>query len=274
MIYGAEDVFKPLRSVILAKPDYFNVTTAVLTQQQAWLGNIDREKAQYQHQQLANRLQELGIKVYYLPSLEEKVDQVFVRDAGIISSRGALLSNFSAEWRKGEEKALATLCQQYTIPILKSDKEVSVEGGDFFFLGKGTALIGKGPRTTVENYDLVRLLGLRVLHTIEHQSPHHLDAVFNIVDENVVVVNRNYVDWKAHYFLGKKMIDLDEDDFENLAANYILLDRGIILGDKGAQRLHQRLRKWGIDVLEVDVSELKKGGGSVRCMTLPLRQGG
>ncbi len=273
MIYGAEEVFKPLRSVILAKPDYFNVTTAVLTQQQAWLGNIDLEKAQYQHQQLANRLQELGINVYYLPSLEEKVDQVFVRDAGIISSRGALLSNFSAEWRKGEEKALAALCQQYTIPILKSDKDVSVEGGDFFFLGGGRAVIGKGPRTTVENYDLVRLLGLRVLHTIEHQSPHHLDAVFNIVDENVVVVNRNYVDWKAPYFLGKKMIDLDEDDFENLAANYILLDRGIILGDKRAQKLHQRLRKWGIGVLEVDVSELKKGGGSVRCMTLPLRQG-
>ncbi len=273
MIYGAEEVFKPLRAVILAKPDYFNVTTAVLTQQQAWLGNVDQEKAQYQHQQLTNRLEELGIAVYCLPSLEGKVDQVFVRDGGVISSQGALLSNFTAEWRKGEEKALESFCQQYMIPVLNEDRSVSLEGGDFFFLGGGEAIIGKGPRTNGETDGLKDLLGLKKLYTIEHQSPHHLDAVFNIVREDLVVVNRKYVDLKSPYFLGKKIIDLDDEDFENLAANYLVLDRGIILGDKGAQKLHQRLRQWGIDVIEVDVSELKKGGGSVRCMTLPLWQG-
>jgi len=273
MIYGAEEVFKPLRAVILAKPDYFNVITAVLPQQQAWMNNVDLEKAQYQHRQLADQLEGLGISIYYLPSLEGKVDQVFARDAGVMSSRGALLSNFTAEWRKGEERALAALCEQYAIPILNDGKAFSFEGGDFFFLGKGKALIGKGPRTHCENDDLVRLLGLKLLYTVEHQSPHHLDAVLNIVGEDVVVVNRKYVDYKAPYFLGKKMIDLDEEDFENLAANYILLDRGLILADRGAHRLQQRLQKWGIDVIEVDVSELKKGGGSVRCMTLPLRRG-
>ncbi len=273
MIYGAEEVFTPLRAVILAKPDYFNVTTAVLPQQQAWIHNVDLEKAQYQHRQLADQFKQLRITTHYLPTLEGKVDQVFVRDAGAISSRGALLSDFSAEWRKGEERALAALCEQYAIPILNNGKTFSFEGGDFFFLGGGKAILGKGPRTHCENDDLVRVLGLNLIYTVEHQSPHHLDAVFNIVREDLVVVNRKYVDYKAPYFLGKKMIDLDDDDFENLAANYIVLDRGMILADKGSNRLHQQLRKWGMDVIETDVSELKKGGGSIRCMTLPLRRG-
>jgi hypothetical protein len=32
----------------------------------------------------------------------------------------------------------------------------------------------------------------------------------------------------------------------------------------------RQLERWGFTVATVDVSELHKGGGSVRCMTLPL----
>jgi arginine deiminase len=35
-------------------------------------------------------------------------------------------------------------------------------------------------------------------------------------------------------------------------------------------RVARRLEQWGFTVATVDVSELHKGGGSIRCMTLPL----
>ena len=35
-------------------------------------------------------------------------------------------------------------------------------------------------------------------------------------------------------------------------------------------RVARRLESWGFTVQTVDVSELHRGGGSIRCMTLPL----
>jgi len=44
----------------------------------------------------------------------------------------------------------------------------------------------------------------------------------------------------------------------------------VVMPAGSPRRVVEQLSEWGFAVLTVDVSELQKGGGSIRCMTLPL----
>ncbi|MBU2100334.1 hypothetical protein KKB11_03815 [Candidatus Micrarchaeota archaeon] len=48
------------------------------------------------------------------------------------------------------------------------------------------------------------------------------------------------------------------------------MDYGAVIADSGCREFNKKLEKEGVEVIETDISELKKNGGSIRCMTLPL----
>lgn len=49
-------------------------------------------------------------------------------------------------------------------------------------------------------------------------------------------------------------------------------NRGKIVMPKGAPRTVELLNKKGIEVIELDLEEIKKGGGSVHCLTAFLKR--
>ena len=63
---------------------------------------------------------------------------------------------------------------------------------------------------------------------------------------------------------------IDEDEAYTFCANSVVVDRTVIMPKGVPPRVARQLEHWGFDVVTVDVSELHKGGGSIRCMTLPL----
>ncbi len=272
MQYGADDLFKPLRSVALCKPHYFDVITPICSYQKPWVGKIDKAKAKQQHKDLEKVLVNEGVSVHDLQLIPGKTDQTFSRDIGYISSNGALLSSPKERIRQGEELSLLRLCYIEGIPIQNKHLPLPFEGGDVFPITPGEIVLGYGNRT---HQFTVRQVGFRAisnLHLIRHRSTHHLDAVFNILEEDCVAAHRKLVDLNNSYFSGKKVLDLDDQDIEEMGANFVLLKRGRVLADANC-KFNEVLRKEGYDVVEVDVSELKKGGGSVRCLTLELYRG-
>lgn len=75
---------------------------------------------------------------------------------------------------------------------------------------------------------------------------------------------------EQEYLNGKDVIELDDADIWNMSSNFLLLEKNRVLADSGCRDFNDKLRAKGIEVLEVDISELKKNGGSIRCMTLPI----
>lgn len=62
------------------------------------------------------------------------------------------------------------------------------------------------------------------------------------------------------------------DEKINFAANSVALEPGKIVMPKGAPRTVELLNKKGIEVIELDLEEIKKGGGSVHCLTAFLKR--
>ena len=62
---------------------------------------------------------------------------------------------------------------------------------------------------------------------------------------------------------------LSEEEAFSFCANSIVVGNTVIMPACPA-RIRRRLEVWGFQVVIVDVSELHRGGGLIRCMTLPL----
>jgi N-dimethylarginine dimethylaminohydrolase len=62
----------------------------------------------------------------------------------------------------------------------------------------------------------------------------------------------------------------DEEALSTFCANSIVVGRSVVMPAGAPERVVAQLRDWGFDVVEVDVSEFHKGGGSVRCLTNPV----
>lgn len=148
------------------------------------------------------------------------------------------------------------------------------EAGDAF-AWRGDLVVGYGPRTDELGLkhlaaDLgVRVRGLR----ITHPGMYHLDLAFCPLDsERALVCPAALDDESAAALLAlvPEPIVLTEDEaLSSFVANSVVVGRTII-APAMPDRVREQVEAWGFEVVLVEVSELHKGGGSVRCMTNPV----
>jgi len=271
--FGADDLFKKLRDVLLAKPLYFDIVTLETPWQRKWAGKLNRNLAMEQHENMCVVLKNEGVKCHFLPIVEKDPDQKDIRDVGIISSKGAIVATQKhIDVKDGETEAFMKFCDENNIPVLNKNYKIRFEGGDFFFVDELTAIIGIGARTEFVSAEAIqKLLNKPNMQIIPHKVSHHLDGAFNIISKNLVVLDERYVNVEYFpYIKNNKIISTSGEDFMTMPTNFLLLNENKILADSNCHRFNRILEREGVEVVEVDVSELKKNGGSIRCMTLPI----
>lgn len=266
MKFGADNLFKKLRSVLVAKPVNYGIDTPINVWQEKYVGQTDQALAIKQHDDMVEALEREGVRCYYLEPIIGATEQKDTRDIGVISSKGAIAGHFKKDVRMGEVASFIKFCVENGIPLLKYG--IPFEGGDFFFLDDKRCLVGIGQRTEIRTNEIESLLN-REVSTVHHVSSHHLDAYFNIISPKLVVANPKYLA-EQDYLKDKEVIELNDDDVWNMASNFLLLEENRVLADSGCHEFNKKLKAKGVDVIEVDVSELKKNGGSIRCMTLEI----
>lgn len=270
MKFGADNSFKKLRAVLVAKPLYFDIATLETPWQKKWFGRVDRDLAIKEHENMCIALENEGVKCHFLNPVKGDTDQKDTRDVGIISSKGAIVATQKhMDVKKGEDIAFIAFCDQNNIPVLNRDLKIRFEGGDFFFIDETIAILGIGVRTIEESAKIIQKLLHRPILFIQHKSPHHLDVIFNVISKNLVVCNKSYLDEEIFQYLKDKQI-IPVFDVESMPTNFLLLEENKIMADSGCHEFNKKLEEEGVEVIEVDVSELKKNGGGIRCMTLPI----
>jgi arginine dihydrolase len=150
-----------------------------------------------------------------------------------------------------------------------------LEAGDVF--AWGDALVaGFGPRT--EELALKHLatdLGVRVRGVrIHHPAMYHLDLAFCPLDERrALVAPGAFDDASAAALLElvpEPLVLTDDEALTTFCANSIVIGRAVVMPAGAPPRVKAQLADWDFEVVEVDVSQFHKGGGSIRCLTNPL----
>ena len=266
MRFGADNLFKKLRSVLVSKPVNYGIDVPINVWQERNVGNVDKALAIEQHDHMVGVLKREGVQCHYLEPIMGATEQKDTRDIGVISSKGAIAGHFKKNIRMGEVASFIKFCVENKIPLLKYG--IPFEGGDFFFIDEAECIVGIGQRTEMRTNEIESLLE-RNVRTVHHISSHHLDGYFNIISPSLVVASSKYLA-EQEFFKGKDVIELDDNDIWDMSSNFLLLEESRILADSGCHEFNKKLRAKGVDVVEVDVSELKKNGGSIRCMTLEI----
>jgi dimethylargininase len=247
-----------------------NLATGITTSE---LGKPDYETALRQHQRYVDALRDAGLAVAILDPLPGHPDGHFVEDVAVVTPEIAVITRPGAEARRGEEGALEPVLTQYR-RIVRISAPGTLDGGDVLIVGR-QVIIGISQRTNVEG---ARQLGAILApfgyawKTVSVDVGLHLKSSVNVMEEDTLLT----ADWlnRARQvgsgrppFGGYRRIVVD--DVDAYAANSLWVNDRILM-PAGFPRVRDQLEVLGRQVVEVDVSEMRKMDGGITCMSVRL----
>lgn len=253
---------------------------------------IDREKAIAEHNAILDCFREAGIELIKCDAPANCQDGVYTANWALAKDGKAVMSRLP-QARKAEEP--------YAEARLKElGYEIFHVPGEMLFSGQGDSLrcgeylfAGSGYRSEPEAQQFVaQTLGLKLvqLHAKPKTNPdgsefinpvtNHADSFFYDLDLALSIINDHTIAYCPEAFdeesiakieatpVDKILVDYTECT-EGFACNLVSTGKHVIMSNK-APKFQAELEKRGLICLTPDVTELKKGGGYIRCISLWL----
>lgn len=229
---------------------------------------IDVAAASLQHDGYEQALRDAGLEVIRLPHLPEHADGVFVEDTALLINGHAIITRPGAPSRASEIESTALgLEPHFDLHRIENGR---IDGGDVLRIGS-TLYVGLSSRTNHEGFaalkELVGRLGFEPV-AVRNQDCLHLKSATTCAGHDaagqlVLLYNAHAVD--PEQFADVEAISVHEDELH--AANVLRVGEQLIM-PAGNPRTAELLEKRGFQIVEVEVSELKKAEAGVTCMSL------
>ena len=220
--------------------------------------------ARAQHRAYCNALMDSELKLIRIPADDRFPDCCFVEDPAIVIEGAAIISRMGAKSRRGEERAVRQLLTRHkTIRWIKPPG--TIEGGDVLKIGR-QIYIGLSERTNQSAINQVRTIaakyGYQVI-PVKVKGMIHLKTGSTYLGNNCVTLVKGQLDAKT--FTGYRKIIIPKS--ESYSANCLSVN-GTVLMSRGYPKTRQRIKNAGFRVVELDMSEFRKGGGSLTCLSI------
>lgn len=259
------------RRVLMCPPTFFAVTYEI----NPWMSveePVDAGLACRQWRDLVATYVRLGVTVEMIEPEPDLPDMVFAANAAVVIDGRALIARFRHRERRGEQAAYARWLEERGLGPVDIARRYNEGQGDVLQAGE-VLLAGHGLRTSRAAHREIATWSDREVISLHLVDPryYHLDtALFPIGD--TVAYRPEAFDERSRATLERRFPDAliaDADDAAVLGLNAVVLGRTVVLSS-GTHRLTPALRARGFETVDVDMSELLKAGGSVKCCTLEL----
>jgi N-dimethylarginine dimethylaminohydrolase len=243
-----------------------------------WDALLEPELATHQHDLLAETYRRLGVEVVYMqPGDQATPNLYFARDLFFMTPQGAIISRMASAARAGEERIAAAALAAAGVPILMSvHGSATFEGADIVYLDDGVVLVAFGFRSNREGCrqvsSMLREIGLEPVIVEMPYGTGHIDGGLSIIDKRRAIIRPYHCPYGAIEQLNRLGYQLIEvpDEAETaagMAINLVPVAPGVVVLPAGNPNTQRALEQYDIECHPVDISELKKGGGAVHCMT-------
>ena len=266
------------RHYLMCRPDYFTVSYRI----NPWMfpeHATDTDLAVTQWESLYETFLGLGHEIELIEPIPGLPDMVFAANGGFTLDGVAYGARFTYDERAAEGPAYLDWFGGNGFRAV--DAQGINEGeGDLMLVG-GTILAGTGFRTGAEAHAEVAALYGREVLTLRLVDPrfYHLDTAIAVLDPLTDDPNANIAylpgafDEESRRALEARFPDailVSDSDAEVLGLNSISDGYNVVIA-KRAVGFESQLRERGYNPIGVDLSELLRGGGGVKCCTLELR---
>ncbi|MCL4208093.1 hypothetical protein KJZ63_00455 [Patescibacteria group bacterium] len=226
---------------------------------------------------LMDTLESQGIELVYSDVEPGRVGHtpLFTRDVGVIIGGKVLPSVMKYDYRKGEVDGIYQNIAAKN--IIEDSRPYTIEGGDFALLNSELALVGIGPRTNEISLEVLRdhFPGTQFVpvYPVFEDKAFHIDTVMGILGNKSIVCIPEWIPDDVIRLLqtkGYQLIEASKDEYTTCCTNVLAIaDRKVISAAENKQT-NQRMREGGIEVIEVELSDILTQGGGPHCLTLPL----
>lgn len=247
----------------------------------------DLERAIDEYDRLVDLFEQQGAQILFAPEPgpgTTTIDSIYVRDAAVVTDRGAILCSMAKEARRAEPAYLRDVFEASEIPIAgEITGDGRLEGGDVMWLDPRTLAVGRGYRTNDEGIRQLReLIGDGVDELVVVQLPHwrgpqdvfHLMSMISPIDRDAVLVYSlllpvPFREWLLHR--GMRLVEVANEEFGTMGCNVLALAPGKCLVLENNPETRRRLEAAGVEVVEYAGVEISlKGQGGPTCLTRPL----
>lgn len=256
----------------MCPPRFFDVTYRI----NPWMDPgrpVDRERARRQWSSLRRTLEDLGHDVEIAEPGAGLPDMVFAANSALVIGDRVLAARMATPERRGEEARYRTWFASRGFERVLVPEFVNEGEGDFVLVG-GRLLAGFGFRTDRRSHDEAAGWFGRPVTPLRLVDPrrYHLDLALAALDDHSIVYSPTAFDEPSRRALAKLFPDAllaRHLDAEGLGLN--LLSDGVhVVLPASAPGLASELSQRGYIPVPVDLSEIEKAGGSVKCCVLEL----
>jgi N-dimethylarginine dimethylaminohydrolase len=257
----------------MCRPTYFDVTYAI----NPWMDPgkpVDTDLAIEQWEGLRLLYQEYGHTVDLIEPVEGLPDMVFSANGATVVDDRVVVARFRHPERAAEARAYQEWFTSCGYREVHSATYVNEAEGDYMVVGH-TILAGTGFRTDPRAHaELREALGCPVVTlTLTDPRFYHLDTALAVLSDTEVMYYPGAFSGDSLATLREIFPDavvVEEADAEVFGLNAVSDGLHVFLPDT-ATGLAEQLRSRGFEPVGVDLSELLKAGGSVKCCTLEIR---
>lgn len=251
--------------VLVCRPTHFTVEYVINPHMQPY--SVKPHKALAQWEKLAATLTSLGITVETMDQAEGVPDMVFAADQGIVQGGSVLLANFRYNQRQKEQQYYHQWFKQHGFELRYLSNIFPFEGSDALFVGD-TLCVGTGFRASEASCEELGQKMERGVVPLQLADPYfyHLDMAFLPINSNSAFYYPAAFSAEARRQLKHLVPHLHELSAEaarGYAANALVSGGDIIIAAGLPQAFHTDLKKLGLTIHEVDVSEFSKAGGGI-----------
>jgi N-dimethylarginine dimethylaminohydrolase len=260
-----------LRRYAMTAPTFFTVEYAI----NPWMDTstpVDTDLAVRQWENLLATYHALGHTVEMVQPVAGLPDMVYAANGGLIVDDKAVVARFAYPQRAGEAAAYAEWMSSRGFEP-NYTRHTNEGQGDLLVVGS-MILAGHGFRTDRRAHDEVaHIIGLPVV-SLELVDPrfYHLDTALAVLDDTTIAYYSPAFSDDARARLRELFpdaIEVSTADAYVLGLNVVSDGRHVVL-PAAASGFAEQLADIGFEPVAVDLSELLKGGGSVKCCTLEV----
>jgi arginine dihydrolase len=260
-----------IRHYAMTAPTFFAVEYAI----NPWMDtstSVDTHVAMNQWESLRQTYKELGHTVELVEPVAGLPDMVYAANGGLLVNGKAVVARFAYPQRMGESAAYAEWMSRHGFRPVET-RYVNEGQGDLLVVGS-IVLAGYGFRTDRRAHDEIAAAVEMPVVSLELVDPrfYHLDTALAVLDETTIAYfPQAFSDGSRARLRGlfSDAIEVAASDAEVLGLNAVS-DGLHVVHPAAATGFAGQLSDAGFIPIGVDLSELLKGGGSIKCCTLEV----
>lgn len=261
-----------MKKVLLCPPTFYDIEYEI----NPWMhiqNKVNKDKVLEEYKALKNAYKSLGVKVLEIEPVKGLPDMVYAANIGFPLGNKFVVSNFRYEQRRKESTYARKYFEDLGFEIITLPKDIYFEGqGDLLTIG-GKFFLGWGKRSSRQVKDILnKKLGIECID-FELRDPYfyHLDMSLGSLDAKTALINPYSFTKEGLAKLKNEfpnIIETTKDDNKFMVCNLVTIGKTVVVAKGISDKLKSEVERYGFKVLAIPMDEFRKGGGSIKCLTL------